>query len=234
MRALIIQHDHISPPGPVGERFVDLGYDLTLHEVVPEDFFHTPGVPSALPDLTDFDVVVPMGAPWSAYDHHLIGSWLLPEIEALRMADSAGLPIFGICFGGQLLATTHGGEVVRSPRPELGWVDVLSDDDSLVPGGPWFQWHCDRWRLPPEATEVARNAAASQAFVLRRNLAVQFHPELTSPMLVGWIENGGAAELERADVNADMLVADTQARDEKSRRRAHRLVDAFLTRVAVG
>lgn len=232
MRALVIQHDHMSPPGPVGERLVDHGYDLVLHTVVPEDAYDRPGVESTLPELTDFDVVVPMGSPWSAYDHALIGSWVLPELDALRRADDVGVPVLGICFGGQLLAAAHGGSVTRSPEPELGWVTVESDDDRLVPAGEWFQWHFDRWTRPVDALEVARNAAASQAFVLRRNLAVQFHPELTSTMLAGWIGNGGAADLATAGIDADRLVDATRARDEESRRRAHRLVDGFLTRVA--
>ena len=232
MRALVIQHDHMSPPGPVGERLTDHGYELVLHEVVPEDYFDAPGVASRLPELTDFDAVVPMGSPWSAYDHELIGSWVLPELDALRSADAAGVPVLGICFGGQLLATAHGGSVARSPCPELGWVEVDSDDDGLVPGGPWFQWHFDRWVRPADSREVARNAAASQAFVLRRNLAVQFHPELTSDMLRGWIGNGGEAELVAAGIEPDELVEATRHRDAESRTRAHRLVDGFLERVA--
>ncbi len=232
MRALVIQHDHVSPPGPVGERLSDRGYDVRLHLVVPEDRYDTPGVESTLPELTDYDVVVPMGAPWSAYDTDRIGSWVLPEIAALRDADAAGVPVLGICFGGQLLATAHGGSVARSPLPEVGWRQVTSDEEELVASGPWFQWHYDRWTVPAEATEIARNDSASQAFVLRRNLAVQFHPELTSDMLVGWLDNGGRVELERAGIDAEELVSGTRARDEVSRTRAHRLVDAFLATVA--
>ena len=169
-----------------------------MHPVVPESSFLAPGVETDFPDFTRFDAVVPMGAPWSAYDES-IGSWVRPEIEQLRRADEAGVPVLGICFGGQLLAATHGGSVIASGTPEIGWAEVRSDDDALVPSGPWFQWHYDRWELPPDAHEVARNAAASQAFVLRRNLAVQFHPELTSTMLAGWLGNGGRERRRRRD-----------------------------------
>ncbi len=231
-KLLVIQHDHTSPLGPIAERFVDRGYDLTMHQVVPEASFRTPGVTTTFPDFTDFDAIVPMGAPWSTYDHELIGSWVLSEVEQLQRADEAGVPVMGICFGGQLLATSLGGAVRGSSVPEIGWHDVSSDDESLVPNGPWFQWHHDRWELPLDAREVARNDSSSQAFVLRRNLAVQFHPELTSTMLAGWLDAGGAHEVREAGLDPETLVTSTLAREAEARLRSHRLVDGFLDLVA--
>lgn len=232
MRLLVVQHDHCSPPGPVAERFAERGFDIDLHLVVDETAFHSPNVHTDFPDFTRFDAVVPMGAPWSAYDHETIGRWLLPEIQQLRAADAAGVPVLGICFGGQLLATAHDGSVARSPRPELGWTEVASDDETLVPSGLWFQWHYDRWIVPSEAREVARNGAASQAFVLRRNLAVQFHPELTSAMLAGWLDHGGSDEAVGFGRDPEELLAGTRQLEHRARVRAHTLVDGFLDRVA--
>lgn len=131
-----------------------------------------------------------------------------------------------------MLATVLGGSVARSDAPEIGWTDVFSTDPDVVPEGPWFQWHLDRWALPPEARELATNPAASQAFTLRRNLAVQFHPELTSSMLAGWLGNGGAAAAVTMGADVDALVAETATREEDARRRSHQLVDGFLDRVA--
>jgi GMP synthase-like glutamine amidotransferase len=232
MRALVIAHDHVSPIGPVGERLEQHGYDLETHNVVAEEHHHAPRVSPAFPQFTDFDVVVSMGAPWSTYDEPTIGSWVPAELEQLRAADAAGVPVLGICFGGQLLATAHGGSVGPSPHPEIGWSTVESSAPDVVPPGPWFQWHFDRWTLPPGAREVARNDAASQAFVLRRNLAVQFHPELTGAMLEGWLTLGGAQAARDAGLDTDALLADTRAADERSRSRAHALVDGFLAHVA--
>lgn len=232
MRLLVIEHDHVSPLGPVAERFADRGYDVVSHLVVPADSFLAPGVETEFPDFTDHDAVVVMGAAWSTYDFELVGSWVRPELEQLRRADAAGVPVLGICFGGQMLATVLGGSVARSDAPEIGWTDVFSTDPDVVPEGPWFQWHLDRWALPPEARELATNPAASQAFTLRRNLAVQFHPELTSSMLAGWLGNGGAAAAVTMGADVDALVAETATREEDARRRSHQLVDGFLDRVA--
>lgn len=232
MQALVIAHDHVSPIGPVGERLAEHGYAVRVHAVVGAGDFHAPGVTTVFPDFTDFDVVVPMGAPWSVYDVAAIGSWVLPELDRLRAADAAGVPVLGLCFGGQLIAQAHGGGVERSDRPEIGWHQVASDEPELVPPGPWFEWHYDRWTLPPGAREIARSAAASQAFVLRRNLALQFHPELTGAMLAGWLDNGGEAQVRAHGLDPDGLLAETRRRDEQSRQRTHALVDGFLAQVA--
>jgi GMP synthase-like glutamine amidotransferase len=108
----------------------------------------------------------------------------------------------------------------------------VESDDERVPAGRWFQWHYDRWQLPAGATEIARNPQASQAFVLDRNLAVQFHPELDETILRGWLENGGDEDARKFGVDPDTLLADTRRLTVESRVRAHRLVDAFLARVA--
>ncbi|MEP6852848.1 MAG: gamma-glutamyl-gamma-aminobutyrate hydrolase family protein [bacterium] len=232
-RALVVEHDHVSPPGPVGEALAGRGYDISELLVVPEEHFARPGVKAVFPPATQFDVIVAMGAPWSAYDRDAIGSWLAPEEELLRDADACGVPVLGICFGGQLLAQAHGGEVRRAGRPEFGWVEVATDRPELIETGPWFQWHYDGWRLPPGAEELARTPAASQAFRLRRNLAVQFHPELNTSMLTGWLDNGGAVALAEAGVDVDALVQRTRATELAARERATRLVQRFLDTVAV-
>jgi GMP synthase-like glutamine amidotransferase len=233
VRVLIVQHDHICTPGHVGDRLKDRGYDLLTHQVVSEDRFRSPDVRTEFPDPTHFDVIVMMGAPWSVYDHHTIGSWVLPELAMLRDAYSHQVPVLGLCFGGQLLAAAHGGSVSPAATPEIGWVAVQSDDESLVPSGEWFQWHHDRWNLPQEAREVARNANSSQAFILGRNLAIQFHPEMSSAILASWIATGGAEEMIKLGIDIDELVDATADREVSNRERAYRLVDLFLDHVAM-
>ncbi len=232
MRVLFIQHDHTSPPGLVGERFSDRGYGIEEFLVVPADCFHNPGVTVDFPDPTTFDALVPMGASWSVYDTALIGSWVEPELALLRQASEQGVPVLGLCFGGQLLAAAHGGRVVRAEVPEVGWHVVHTDDPELLVPGPWFQWHFDRWRTPPNAREIARSSAASQAFVAGHNLALQFHPELDEAMLTGWLDNGGASALAERGYDVPAIVERTRTETPAARGRAHRLVDAFLDRVA--
>lgn len=234
MRVLLIQHDHICTPGFVGERLTDRGLDLVMHQVVEEDRFLSPNVEIEFPHPADFDMIIPMGAPWSVYDHEAIGTWVPTELKMLREAHDHHVPVLGICFGGQMLAAAHGGSVSRSPAPEIGWADIDSDDEALVPSGSWFQWHYDQWQLPQDAQEVARNAKSSQAFSLGRNLAVQFHPEMTSEILASWMSTGGAEEVDKFGLDLEQLVRQTAERDASNRARAHRLVDQFMDRMAVG
>ena len=124
MRVLFVQQDHMSPTGPVGEAFTDHGFDVQEFMVVPEEHFHEPSVTAAFPDPLAFDAIVPMGAAWSVYDHDRIGTWIGEELDFLRRAHGAGVPVLGICFGGQALAAALGGMVVRAGRPEIGWTTV--------------------------------------------------------------------------------------------------------------
>jgi GMP synthase-like glutamine amidotransferase len=232
MRVLFIQQDHVSPVGPVGEAFADRGYSVDEFLVVPAERFESPHVEVTFPDPSGYDAIVPMGARWSVNDRGIIGSWLAHEIAVLRRADEQGVPVLGICFGGQALAEAHGGRVERAPASEIGWTRIETDDESFVEPGPWFHWHHDRWVLPPGAVEVARTAVASQAFVLRRNLGVQFHPELTAAQLEAWLANGGQDYLQRSGRDPAALLAETRRRGDAAAGRTRRLVDRFLDRVA--
>ncbi len=232
MRVLFVQHDHVSPLGPVGERFAQHGFEIDTHLVVPESDFSAPNVATDFPDARDYDVLVPLGAPWGAWDDACIGNWLIPEIDWLREAVSGGMPVLGICFGGQLVARAMGGSVAPAPRAEIGWTSIWTDRPDLVGEGPWFQFHYDRWTVPPGAVELARTPAASQAFSIERTLAVQFHPELDAAGLQGWLDWGGASKVREDGLDPDVMMAQTVATADAARDRTYALVDAFLTDVA--
>ncbi len=232
MRVLFLQHDHVSPPGPVAERFAQRGFEVVETIVVPRDRFFSPDVRFAFPEVHDHDVVVPMGAPWGAWDDDRIGTWLKPELDWLRDLQAHDVPIFGICFGAQALARALGGTVAPAPRAEIGYTWINSDDQDLVANGPWFQWHYDRFTVPPGAVEIARSPRASQAYRIGRSLAVQFHPEVTAACLEGWLEEGGVTEAEEDGVDPAELLAGTVREEPAAVQRAHAIVDAFLDQVA--
>ena len=228
MRVLFVQQDHMSPTGPVGEAFADRGFDVQEFLVVPEEHFDEPSVTVTFPDPVTFDAVVPMGAPWSVYDRDRIGTWIDDELDFLRRAHQAGVPVLGICFGGQALATALGGMVVRAERPEIGWTTVQTSRPDLIEPGPWFQWHADRWVLPEGVRAFARTDAAEQAFTAGRSMGVQFHPELTPRMLDGWLGNVGREHAVAFGADPDQLVAETAVRSTEAGTRARRLVAGFL------
>jgi GMP synthase-like glutamine amidotransferase len=233
LRALFLQHDPGSHPGLVGAALEQHGFTvdgLTMATSIHDATWH-----GDFPDPATYDLVVPLGAIFSLYDHDTVGSWIDRELDLLRRADELGVPVLGICFGGQALAAAHGGRVEASPRPEIGWTAVETDAPDLVPPGPWMQWHTDRFTVPAGATELARNAIGPQAFRLRRNLAVQFHPEVDEARVASWLEMGGPAAEEAtaaAGTTAERVLADCRTHRERAETDVKRLVAAFLDQVA--
>ena len=233
MRALFIEHDHISLGGPIWRSLEKHGYEIERFLIVPEENFSTPNVHANFPNFLEYDLLVPMGAPYGAYEDDRIGNWLKPELEKLKEAHNEGVPILGICFGGQLMARALGGSVARAPKAELGWYEIESDDKTLIPTGPWFEYHWDRWTLPKVAREIARSDVASQAFVMGRTLGVQFHPEIDPEVLEAWLAmDGGCAEVEAEGIDVEQLREETKSIQPASDKRAFDLVDSFLGRVA--
>lgn len=232
MKALIIQHFHMSPTGPIGERLRHHGFELDEFLVVPAEHYDDPNIEVNFPPFEDYDLIVPLGAPWGAWDDGCIGNWLTPELEMFRDAVSVGQPVLGICFGGQLLARALGGSVAPAAHPEIGWQHIWTDDPSVVSAGPWFEMHQDCWTVPPGAREIARTPAASQAFVFNKALALQFHPEIEQQTLIDWVNTGDLALIKNAGLSPEILVAQTGVEIPSADQRAHALVDAYLSKVA--
>jgi GMP synthase-like glutamine amidotransferase len=230
-QVLFIHNEHLATEGLLGDAFTECGYDVATFAVVPAERVGDPAGHVEFPDPTRYDVVVPLGARWPVYDEALQRTWVGAEMQMMRDAADAGVPTLGVCFGGQLLAQTFGGSVARSTRPEIGWYDVASDDESLIPGGRWFEWHFDTWTLPPGATEIARTANASQAFVLGRAVALQFHPEVDHDMLERWFADDRDGDVVGAGLtHADLLRA-TREHEDSAARRIRALVRSFVSRV---
>jgi len=234
MRVLFVKQDHASPAGFVGSAFTDLGYDVSEFTVVPESRYDSPDVTAVFPDPGGYDAIVFFGSAWSVYDEDTVGSWIGEEIAVARSAMDLGVPVLGICFGGQMLAAAVGGSVSRAPAPEIGWSMVDTSIPGLIDAGPWFQWHFDRFTVPAGVPVLARSALADQAFRVGRTLGLQFHPELTSSVLECWLDNGGAGQLAASGVDAGALLEQTRSLESVSALRAHELVRRFVTDVTTG
>lgn len=182
-------------------------------------------------DMNAYDLIVPLGSEAHAYDDTV--PWLARELQILQAAVAKQIPMFGICFGGQLLARALGGTVGVAPAAEIGWFEVQTSDPALVPVGPWFQWHYDSFSVPPGATAIAETAAGPQAFSLGRTIGLQFHPEVTAEIVGMWAEES-PDQLERAGLDPAALLEQTRAREAQSRAAAWRLFDALLSSIAAG
>lgn len=232
MRALVIIHDPASEAVLVGERLEHHGYEQVEFQIT-TDVDDPVGSIAAMGAPTDYDLIVPMGSVYSLTDPDRIATWIHDELEFLRGADAAGVPVFGVCFGGQALATAHGGRVVRADRPQIGWHPLTPRPDSPQFTGPWMQWHYDRFEPPAESEVYAADDVGVQAFRLRRNLGLQFHPEVTRDHVARWLDIGGREEIVASGVDPDELLATTAAMQDDVVGRTNALVDWFLDEIAV-
>ncbi len=230
MRALLVHHDANSLPGHVGRALEERRAQLTVHQVC-----EAPGSPvgsPAFPDPGGHDLVVLFGSRWSVYED-AAAHWVEPEQAFVRRADELGVPVLGLCFGGQLLSAALGGTVAPTPHPELGWTDVVpAEPPAASPGpaietGPWLQWHFDAFTVPDGAVELARSPAGAQAFRLRRNLGLQFHPEADRPVLESWMEDD-LDQLVAAGLDASAMLDGADRYHDAALGRARRLLAAFL------
>jgi GMP synthase-like glutamine amidotransferase len=228
-KVLFLYNDPTAQEAMLGDAFVECGYDVQTFEVVTADRADDPAFDARFPDPRAFDAIVPLGSRWGVNDGF---GWIASEAAMARDAHAAGVPMFGVCFGGQLLAHALGGSVSRSPAPEIGWYGVESSRPDVVPAGPWFEWHFDRFTAPAGAVEIARTAGASQAFVMGRSMGLQFHPEVDEELLELWLAGDGAAEIGRVGVTADELRSATTQELDSATKRVHALVRAFVDTVA--
>lgn len=232
MRVLFVKQDHASPSGLVGDAFTSLGWDASELIVVPESRYHSPDVQVVFPSAAAFDALVFYGAPWSVYDTRAIGTWINDEIAFARSAITLGVPVLGICFGGQMLAAAVGGSVSPAPAPEIGWISLSTSAPDLIEAGPWFSWHFDRFALPPGVDVIARTSAANQAFSVGRSLGLQFHPEVNTEVLEAWLATDGEAQLAALGLAAAPLLAQTRRQTAAATARAESLIRRFVSDVA--
>ena len=216
MRVVVIRHHDVDSAGFIAEGFEARGAELAVR-LFPDD--------GPLPALDGVDHIVVLGAVSSVNDPD---PWIAAELDWIRAADQAGLPVFGICFGAQALCAALGGRVEAMEGKEIGWFVVDSTDPEVIPAGPWLEFHGDRCLLPAGAEVLARNELAVQAFRIGRHLAVQFHPEVDGPQLKRWLDAMGTREAELAGVDPDQFLADTIREEPAARARADRLVAAAL------
>lgn len=126
--------------------------------------------------------------------------WSVATEVWLRTLLEAGTPIFGVCYGHQLLAKAAGGEVGYHPQgKEIGTVPIellpAAQDDVIFADLPSsFLAHVTHsqtvLQLPPGATRLACNAfEPNHAYRLGEfAYGVQFHPEYSAAIMRSYIE----------------------------------------------
>jgi GMP synthase-like glutamine amidotransferase len=179
VRLIVVEQQADAPAGLVGEWAAARGFELEV--------LRAPEL-GRWPDPDGARAVVALGSDRSV--HASRDAWIQHELRFLRSAHESGVPVLGICFGGQALSKALGGTVRAAGQTEIGWVDVEGADGYR---GRWFTWHEDVFSLPPGAEELARADSGPQAFAVGASVGLQFHPEVTPAIVASWLSSDGAA-----------------------------------------
>ncbi len=171
-------------------------------------------------DLRDADHALP--DPSAASGFVITGSsssvterapWMLRAEEMIRRLHELRVPLFGICFGHQLIGEALGGKVTKNPNGrEIGSVEVKTlpgVTDPVLTGLPATfianATHVDSvTTLPPGATALASTTLEPNAIFAASETTkcVQFHPEIDGDAMRDYLD--ARAHL----VNAEGLDAD--------------------------
>jgi len=188
VRLLAITHQRDSGPGVFAEAISARAAQMDEWFIAETD--EPPGDPFG------YDAVLTFGAAANPDQEHAF-PWMQPEKELLAELLHRNTPLFGSCFGAQLLGEAAGSPSRRASEPEIGWYDVeLTDEgraDPVLGGLPptfsAFQWHSYEVPLPPGATELACSPVCLQAYRIgARAWGVQFHVEVSAEDAGHWID----------------------------------------------
>jgi GMP synthase (glutamine-hydrolysing) len=172
LRALVVQNDRDKSLGRIADALVAADVELDVR-TSSED----------LPDVAAYEGLITLPGLADPDDD-------TPSIHRVRAvtisALDQGVPVVGICLGGQLLVQVLGGETFRS-RAELGFHEVVTTQaaagDPLLAGMPArfsvFHAHAYAFRPPAGAVTLLENDVCVQACRLGDAWAFQCHPEPT-------------------------------------------------------
>jgi GMP synthase (glutamine-hydrolysing) len=226
MRILSVTHGATVPGGVFDEAVAAAGHTLARW-LVPD------GSPDA---AARYDAVMVFGGSQHP-DEDARFDWLAREEEFLQGVLAEKVPVFGVCLGAQMLARAAGARVGPASAPEIGWLDVALTADGaedpvlgvLPPQATMFQWHHYTFDVPPGGIELARSPVCPQAFRLEGPAwGIQFHAEVTLPMLTAWSEE----DPDDLPMPAEALRAESERRIARSNELGRALADAFLREAA--
>ncbi|WP_323040191.1 type 1 glutamine amidotransferase [Gemmobacter sp.] len=176
--------------------------------------------------LDGYDGIFLSGSPHGAYEDV---PFIQREHDLIRQAADAGIPMLGICFGSQILASALCGkdQVFRRPTCEIGYKDLAvtaaAAADPLAQD--WaetvhmFVWHNDEVRAGHKDMVILASSDDCPNQVWRHATApawgIQGHPEITRAQAPVWFEeNRDRMTLDGGDVD-DLIASADEALDAK-------------------
>ena len=155
-------------------------FSALLHRVRPDWKIDVYVVKDGIfPKTLGFDGLLITGSPASVHD---TAAWI-PKLETLvRTAVDTKIPMFGACFGHQVIARALGAQVGQNPNGwVLGRIETKFETDGTTV--PLYAAHKEQvLTLPESAKIVARTPGCEIAgFTISDHvLTTQYHPEMTN------------------------------------------------------
>lgn len=178
-----------------------------------------------MPALESFDGVVLTGSEFGVYDDV---PWMAPLRGFLNACRAARKPVYGICFGHQIMADTWGGKAEKSPEGAvIGAQDYqIGEDQREV-----LVWHQDQVTEVPPSARVTASAGYCPVGALEYDFpaaSVQFHPEHRADHIGQIYEKFRGAEIPEekfgpamASLQTSEVAVDEQAHEAAAFFRAH-------------
>ena len=161
---------------------------------------------AALPDLEDFDGVIVGGSEFGVYDDT---EWMQPLREFLENCRNRRKPVFGICFGHQIMADIYGGKAAKA---EIGNVVGVRPFDFGGARVDAYVWHQDQVTDIPPSACVTGSAGHCPIGALDYDFparSVQFHPEYRADHLRELFGRGRGVFLAAAEADEALASLET-------------------------
>lgn len=199
---LIIQMGE--PPQPIARDVGEQGdwFSAALAQQDVELIRIRPDRGETLPAVDDIAGAIISGS-WAMVTDRL--DWSESTADWLRAAFLAELPLFGVCYGHQLMADAFGGRVADNPKgKEVGLHAVvlasLATDDVLLPQFPSqfyaYLTHQQSVLVPPPGAQVLAHSEQEGCQIIRYSehaFSVQFHPEFSAEVMRSCLLNNAPA-----------------------------------------
>ena len=207
-KILVIQHNDDDNLNDLAAPFLEAGLEIVQ--------WHAEKTAPPVESLEGFSGLVSLGAFAGVEDEASVG-WMPLERKLIEAALAVEMPVLGLCFGSQLLASVAGAEVGKSGSPEVGWYEVEMTEAAaadplmsvLGPEPEVIQYHYDTFNwpeVPAEVTILGTANGMNQAFRVGKNAwGTQFHIEMNLPTMLGWIASYPRAFEKAGNVPAEQV-----------------------------
>ncbi len=210
-RILVIQHNLDDHLNELAAPLIEAGLQIDTWDVENADAPTTP--------LSEYDGLISLGAIAGVLEESE-HAWMPIERKLFNQALDLEMPLLGICFGSQLLASAAGAEVYKTPTPEVGWTRVHMVPEAA--GDPVmgalgknldvFHFHYDTFTMPAGARLLGTTGEINQAFkVGPKAWGVQFHIEVGLAAMHSWF-----ATYPKAFEKLGLSVEDQKAMTQKN------------------